>query len=91
MVQWYRPQWESVKDEICEERLPMKYCPYCGAEILSGAFSFCPECGGSLSVLEESQTSTEAPPAQKQGKEPRPRKPRKSKHPKEEKPRRTVA
>ena len=69
----------------------MKYCPYCGAEILSGAFSFCPECGGSLSVLEESQTSAEAPPAQKQGKEPRPRKPRKSKHPKEEKPRRTFA
>lgn len=29
----------------------MKYCPYCGAEILSGAFSFCPSCGESLLVL----------------------------------------
>lgn len=29
----------------------MKYCPYCGAEILSGAFSFCPSCGESLPVL----------------------------------------
>ena len=29
----------------------MKYCPYCGAEILSGAFSFCPSCGESLQVL----------------------------------------
>ena len=28
----------------------MKYCPYCGAEILSGAFS-CPSCGESLPVL----------------------------------------
>ena len=31
----------------------MKYCPYCGAEILSGAFSFCPSCGESLLVLEQ--------------------------------------
>lgn len=31
----------------------MKYCPYCGAEILSGAFSFCPSCGESLPVLEQ--------------------------------------
>lgn len=29
----------------------MKYCPYCGAEILSGAFSFCPSCGEPLPVL----------------------------------------
>lgn len=29
----------------------MKYCPYCGAEILSGAYSFCPSCGESLPVL----------------------------------------
>ena len=36
----------------------MKYCPYCGAEILSGAFSFCPSCGESLLVLEQ-------PPAKK--------------------------
>lgn len=26
----------------------MKYCPYCGAELLPGALSFCPECGEAL-------------------------------------------
>ena len=30
----------------------MKYCPYCGAEILSGAFSFCPSCGESAPLPE---------------------------------------
>lgn len=29
----------------------VKFCPYCGAEILSGAFSFCPSCGESLPLL----------------------------------------
>lgn len=29
----------------------MKYCPYCGAEILNGAVSFCSECGGSLAEV----------------------------------------
>ena len=29
----------------------MKYCPYCGAEIVSGAFSFCPSCGKALPEL----------------------------------------
>ena len=38
----------------------MKYCPYCGAEILSGAFSFCPSCGESLPVL--AQPVAEKPP-----------------------------
>ena len=38
----------------------MKYCPYCGAEILSGAFSFCPSCGEPLPVL--AQTAAEKPP-----------------------------
>lgn len=37
----------------------MKYCPYCGAEIQSGAFSFCPECGKPLSGSEEIQTPVE--------------------------------
>ena len=26
----------------------MKYCPYCGADVLSGSVSFCAECGKSL-------------------------------------------
>lgn len=26
----------------------MKYCPFCGAELLPGALSFCPECGEAL-------------------------------------------
>lgn len=41
----------------------MKYCPYCGAEILSGAFSFCPSCGESLLVSEQpaAENSLEKP------------------------------
>lgn len=27
----------------------MKYCPYCGADVLSGSVSFCAECGKALS------------------------------------------
>lgn len=26
----------------------MKYCPYCGADVLSGSVSFCAECGEAL-------------------------------------------
>ena len=64
----------------------MKYCPYCGAEILSGAFSFCPSCGESLLVLEQPATenSLEKPlPRREKAKKERPRKkerpPRKAK------------
>ena len=41
----------------------MKYCPYCGAEILSGTFSFCPSCGESLLVSEQpaAENSLEKP------------------------------
>lgn len=28
----------------------MKYCPYCGAELMDGAVSFCSECGKKLAV-----------------------------------------
>lgn len=28
----------------------MKYCPYCGAELIDGAVSFCSECGEKLSA-----------------------------------------
>ena len=31
----------------------MKYCPYCGAGLLSSTFSFCPECGTRLPTQEE--------------------------------------
>lgn len=31
----------------------MKYCPYCGAELVSGAASFCSECGKNLSTDNE--------------------------------------
>lgn len=27
----------------------MKYCPYCGVYLKDSAFSFCPECGNTLS------------------------------------------
>lgn len=57
----------------------MKYCPYCGAEIQSGAFSFCPECGKSLSGSEEKQTPVETKLEQKQKKHPRSRRPKREK------------
>lgn len=33
----------------------MKYCPYCGAVLPDGAFSFCPACG---KALPEAKTTT---------------------------------
>ena len=64
----------------------MKYCPYCGAEILSGAFSFCPSCGESLPVLAQpaAEKSPGKPtPRREKAKKERPRKkerpPRKAK------------
>ena len=64
----------------------MKYCRYCGAEILSGAFSFCPSCGESLPVLAQ-PAAEKAPgnpsPQREKAKKERPRKkarpPRKAK------------
>ena len=58
----------------------MKYCPYCGAEIQSGAFSFCPECGKSLSGSEENQTPVETKQEKKQRKHPRSRRPKREKN-----------
>ena len=66
----------------------MKYCPYCGAELLSGAFSFCPSCGESLPVLAR-PAAEKAPgkpsPQREKAKKERPRKrerpPRKPKQP----------
>ena len=66
----------------------MKYCPYCGAEILSGAFSFCPSCGESLLVSEQpaAENTLEKPlprreKAKKEGTRKRARPPRKPKRP----------
>ena len=38
----------------------MKYCPFCGAELLPGALSFCPECGEALPTY---QTNVQEPAA----------------------------
>lgn len=45
----------------------MKYCPYCGTELLNGAASFCTECGKSLTLpYEETDLPrTEEPPQAK--------------------------
>jgi uncharacterized membrane protein YvbJ len=32
----------------------MKYCPYCGADLIDGAASFCAECGKSMPDLADS-------------------------------------
>ena len=37
----------------------MKYCPYCGADILDTAVSFCSECGKSLPTKTSSPPQTE--------------------------------
>ena len=66
----------------------MKYCPYCGAEILSGAFSFCPSCGESLPVLAQpaaekapGKPSPQREKAKKERTRKRERPPRKPKQP----------
>ena len=35
----------------------MKFCPYCGASLLGGAASFCPECGRQVPQQEPDQAS----------------------------------
>lgn len=39
----------------------MKYCPFCGAELLGPEVSFCTECGKHLPAEAKSQTEAEAP------------------------------
>ncbi len=53
----------------------MKHCPYCGAEIPDGAFSFCPVCGNPLE--EEKRT----PPKKKNSNRKKPGKYAKRKKP----------
>ncbi len=44
----------------------MKYCPYCGAEIINSTVSFCAECGESLK-----DTSAPIPKKKKKAKRPK--------------------
>ena len=49
----------------------MKYCPYCGADILNGSVSFCAECGESLkgNVKKEKSKKPKSKKAKKPSKE----------------------
>ena len=46
----------------------MKYCPFCGAELLPGALSFCPECGEALPAPQASVQGSAAPTQEKRRK-----------------------
>ena len=39
----------------------MKFCPYCGASLLGGAASFCPECGRQIPQQEADQAPRPQP------------------------------
>ena len=41
----------------------MKYCPYCGAELIPGALSFCSECGKALRQRKEKPPKERKPKA----------------------------
>ena len=47
----------------------MKYCPYCGASLLGGAASFCPECGRQVPQQEPDQASRQQPRKKKRSAE----------------------
>lgn len=61
------PQWalrNGLNAEYCpKERLHMKYCPYCGANLPDGAVSFCPECGENLPNMTEEREKKHEQPA----------------------------
>ena len=50
----------------------MKYCPYCGAELIEGAVSFCAECGKELPATKtdakQSESGKKKAPKKKSGK-----------------------
>ena len=46
----------------------MKYCPYCGADILSGKVSFCSECGKSIKDRKTKTKSDKKLPEKKKNK-----------------------
>lgn len=43
----------------------MKYCPYCGAVVSDGAFSFCPVCGKALPERSQKEKKPESTKARK--------------------------
>ena len=53
----------------------MKYCPFCGADLLSPEVSFCAECGKALPVGSSRQTETETALERPSRKDTRPRAP----------------
>ena len=55
----------------------MKYCPFCGADLLSPEVSFCAECGNALPVGSSRQTETETALERPSRKDTRPRETRK--------------
>ena len=55
----------------------MKYCPFCGAALISPEVSFCAECGKALPAGSPRQTETEPTPEKPSRKEIRPRETRK--------------
>ena len=46
----------------------MKYCPYCGADLLGGTVSFCSECGKSIKCRKTKAKSEKKPPAERKKK-----------------------
>ena len=46
----------------------MKYCPYCGADLLGGTVSFCSECGKSIKGQKTKAKSEKKPPAERKKK-----------------------
>lgn len=55
----------------------MKYCPFCGADLISPEVSFCAECGKALPVRSSRQTETETALERPSRKDTRPRETRK--------------
>ncbi len=46
----------------------MKYCPYCGADLLGGTVSFCSECGKSIKGRKTKAKSEKKPPSERKKK-----------------------
>lgn len=51
-----------------KERCIMKYCPYCGADLLGSTVSFCSECGKSIKGRKTKAKSEKKPPADRKKK-----------------------
>ena len=51
-----------------KESCIMKYCPYCGADLIDGTVSFCSECGKSIKGRKTKAKSEKKPPAERKKK-----------------------